>query len=93
VEQAWLVLGEVVLPILVGAIVLAVASRSRALASHPFASAVGLYVLLVVLSALAAPGGYVWMPAIGGVISIAVAVAVYAILRRRRRTASTQPAA
>jgi hypothetical protein len=79
----WVVLGQVVLPVLVGGIVLALSPRRRSLGLHPLRTALGLYILLWILAALAAPGLAMWVPAVGGLVSVPVAIGVYLGLRRR----------
>jgi hypothetical protein len=89
----WVVLGQIVLPVLVGGIVLALSPRWPSLGLHPIRSALGLYVLLVILTALAAPGLSLWVPVVGGLVSVAVAIGAYLVLRRRRLAARDVAAA
>jgi hypothetical protein len=79
----WVVLGQVVLPMLVSAIVLALSPRRPSLGLHPRRTGLGLYVLLWVLTAPAAPGLARWVPVVGFFVSVPVAIGVYLILRRR----------
>ena len=72
-----------VVPVIVGVAALFVSQRSPALASRPALSALGLFLLLDILSALDTPGGDLLAPTIGVVVSVGVSVAFYIALQRR----------
>lgn len=88
-ELVWVILGQTVVPIVVGILVVALAPRWPRIGSSPFVTAFVLYLVLVTLAALAAPGYDLWVPAIGGLVSLVVAVAVFIALRRRRVVAAS----
>ena len=73
----------VVVPVAVGAVALWFSQRRPALGSRPVVTALGLFVLLVVLNALDSPGGDLVAATIGGIVSVAVSVVVFIVLRRR----------
>ena len=85
-ELAYVVVGQIALPILVGVLVIALSPRWERVGSSPFLSALVLYLVLVVLTALAAPGYDLWVPFIGALVSLVVTIAVFLVLRRRRLT-------
>jgi hypothetical protein len=87
-ELAWAAFAEVVFPIMAGVLLIALSPRWLSVGSHPFVTAFVLYVLLLVLTALAAPGYDMWVPFIGGLVSLAAAIAVFIVLRRRRLAAT-----
>lgn len=72
---------EIVVPVVAGLVVLRFASPSSA--RRAARAAVGLFIVLVVMSALLSPGGDVLRPMIGGVVSAVVCVWVYLGLRRQ----------
>ena len=88
VDIVWALLGQVLLPLLVGAGVLIVSRRRPRLGADPFLTALGLSVALIFLTALASPGGDLWMPVIGGVVSVGVSIFVFLQLRRRKLEAA-----
>jgi hypothetical protein len=68
-DLAWVVFAEVVSPILGGVLVIALSPRWPSVGSHPFPTAFVLYLLLLVLTALAAPGYDLWVRFVGGLVS------------------------
>jgi hypothetical protein len=83
-ELVWVILGQTVLPIVVGVLVVALVPRWPRIGSSPFVTSFVLYLALVTLTALAAPGFELLVPAIGGIVSLVVAVAVFIALRQRK---------
>jgi hypothetical protein len=82
VSWVWIGGAVVVLPVVIGIVVLALARRAPSLGSRPLVTAAALYVLLLVVVALATPGGDLVTPTLAATSSMAVAVAVYVRLRR-----------
>ncbi|MEW6224372.1 MAG: hypothetical protein AB1627_07055 [Chloroflexota bacterium] len=82
-DLLWVILGQIALPILVGVLVVALSPRWPRVGSSPFVTAFVLYLVLVTLTALAAPGYDLWVPVVGGLVSLVVSVAVFISLRRR----------
>jgi uncharacterized membrane protein len=80
----WVAAGQVLLPILAGALFVALSPRMPFVIRHTLIASVGLFYGLVILTALAAPGGDLWMPAIGGCVSLGVAIVAFVTLRRRK---------
>jgi hypothetical protein len=77
----WVAAGQVLLPVLVCALFVAFSSRMRFAIRHPL---IASFYALVILTAFAAPGGDLWMPVIGGCVSIGVAIVAFVMLRRRK---------
>jgi hypothetical protein len=81
----------VVVPLAVGAAALWFSQRRPALGLRPAVTAMVLFVVLVVLNALDSPGGDLVAPTIGGIVSVAVSVVVYIVLRRRLASTVVAP--
>ncbi len=69
---------------LAGALFIALSPRMPFLIRHPLIASIALFYGLVILTALASPGGDMWMPVVGGCFSVGVAIIAFATLRRRK---------
>jgi hypothetical protein len=76
----------IVLPVFVGVGLLWFGRRAPALTLHPVRTTWTLFLLLVVLNSIDTPAGDLITPTIAGLVSVAVCLAVYVALRRRRGT-------
>jgi hypothetical protein len=75
----------VVVPIVAGMALLRMRETTPAIGEHPFRTAILLFVLLVIATALLSPGGDLVTPTIGGVVSAAVSCVVLVTIRRETR--------
>ena len=80
----WFAAGQVLLPVLACALFVALSPRMPFAIRHPLIASIALFYALVILTAFAAPGGDLWMPVIGGCVSIGVAIVAFVMLRRRK---------
>ena len=79
----WFPLAWAVVPVAAAALVLWLARTQPFLRALPAATAVVLFFVLVVVSALDTPGGDLITPLLGGIASAVASVTVFVGLRRR----------